>query len=119
MTMLLPDAIKNSLLDSEFQSVFISLHTGNPGTTGADEVTGGSYARQAENFAAASGGELVNASDLTFSDMPSCTVTYFGVWSLVSGGTFKGGGPLTVNKPVIATQDALFEAGDLVIGVTP
>lgn len=119
MTMLIPNATKNALLDNQFQSVFVSLHTGNPGTTGANEVTGGSYARQAENFGAASGGQLTNASDLSFPDMPSCTVTYFGLWSLVSGGTFKGGGPLNTSVDIIATQTALFETGDLVVGITP
>lgn len=117
--MLLPDAIKNAVLDAQFQSVFISLHTADPGTTGANEVAGGSYARQAENFAAASGGQLSNASNLDFADMPACTLTYFGVWSLVSAGTFKGGGPLAASTPVIASQTARFEPGDLVLGVTP
>ena len=119
MTMLLPNATKNAVLDAQFQSVFVSLHTGNPGTTGANEVTGGGYARQAENFGAASGGQLVNASDLSFDDMPACTVTYFGLWSLASGGTFKGGGPLAASYDLIATQSAVFETGDFVLGVAP
>lgn len=119
MTMLIPDAKKNSILDAAYQSVFVSLHTGNPGTTGADEVTGGSYARQAENFGAASSGELTNASDITFTDMPAATVTYVGFWTLVSGGTFIGGASLAVPEEIIATQNALFLAGNLVMGVTP
>ena len=119
MTMLLPDAVKNSLLDSEFQSVYVSLHTGNPGTTGTNEVTGGGYIRQAENFSAASGGELVNAADIDFDDMPSCTVTYFGIWTASTAGTFKGGGPLAASKVIVATQTARFEAGDFVLGVSP
>lgn len=119
MTMLIPDAKKNSILDAAYQSVFVSLHTGNPGTTGANEVAGGSYARQAETFGSAASGELVNASDITFADMPSAIITYVGFWSLVSGGTFLGGAPLATPETVVATQDAIFLAGELVMGISP
>lgn len=106
-------AVKNSELDSMFQSRFISLHTDPPGGTGANEVTGGSYARQAENFGAASSGALTNAADITYLNMPACTVKYVGFWTLVSGGTFLGSLPLDTNIDVLATQTFLFEAGDL------
>lgn len=40
----------NSILDTMLGTAFLSLHTGDPGATGANEVTGGSYARQACAF---------------------------------------------------------------------
>lgn len=106
-------AVRNTELDNIFQGVFISLHTGDPGTDGSNEVTGGSYVRQAENFGAASSGALTNASNLTFEDMPACTVTYFGIWTAESGGTFRGGWILTEAQEILVTQSAVFPAGEL------
>lgn len=62
----------------------VSLHTGDPGKTGANEVVGGSYARQATAWAAATmagdNGQSVG-SDCTFSVPANTTCTHFGVWS--------------------------------------
>lgn len=72
----------------------VSLHTDDPGTTGADEVTGGSYARQAVTWGAASGGSKTNSSALTFSIPAGTTITHVGLWTASTNGTFLGGGPL-------------------------
>lgn len=74
---------------------YISLHTGDPGTTGANEVTGGSYARQRPAFNAAASGSVKNTSAVNFTLMPTATVTYIGVWTASSGGTFMIGGALS------------------------
>lgn len=108
-------AVRNATLDSIFGGVYISLHTGNPGTNGANEVTGGSYARQLETFAAAASGEIANASDIEFEDMPAVTVSYWGIWSAASAGTFYGGWLLTAPVAVVATQLARFLTGSLVV----
>lgn len=108
--------LANTELDDIFQSTFLSLHTGDPGITGADEVTGGSYARQAENFSAAASGAITNASAISFTGMPACTVIYVGFWTLVSGGTFKGYIALSSapgGTAVLVGQTAQFAAGDL------
>ena len=76
---------------------YLSLHTASPGTTGANEVTGGSYARQSIVFGAASGGVVTSNTAQNFTNMPIETggCTYFGIWSAPSGGTFEGGGTTT------------------------
>lgn len=56
----------------------VSLHTGYPGTTGANEVTGGSYARKVPVVATAAG-EVRTQSSLTF-DVPACTVRWVCEW---------------------------------------
>lgn len=57
-----------------------SLHTGNPGAAGtANEVTNGSYSRQATTWGAASGG-VVTGSQLTFAVSSSTTVTHVCRW---------------------------------------
>jgi hypothetical protein len=72
----------------------ISLHTADPGATGASEATGGSpaYARQTTTWTAGGSDGVVAGSQVTF-DAPAGTYTHFGVWS--SGGTFVGGNPLS------------------------
>lgn len=67
-------------------TTYVALHTADPGETGANELTGGSYARQTVTFAAASSGSKATNAALTFSGMPACTVTHVCVWSAVSGG---------------------------------
>lgn len=71
----------------------ISAHTADPGTTGAGEVSGGSYARQQSTFAAASNGTQVG-SQVNVPIPASTTVTHWGVWSAATGGTFLFGGAL-------------------------
>ena len=68
---------------------YISLHTGDPSTTGANEATGGSpaYARQLTTWTAGSSDGVVNGSQVTI-DVPAGTYTYAGQWTASSGGTF-------------------------------
>jgi hypothetical protein len=81
-------------------SGFASLHTADPGTTGASEVSGGSpaYARKAISWNAASSGSAATTATVTFDIPTSTTVSYYGLWSASSGGTFRGGGSLPFTK---------------------
>jgi hypothetical protein len=99
-------AYANKILDALFNNTalaitmpYISLHTADPGTTGASEVTGGSYARQAASFGAASGKALATDAAVEFGPMPACTVTHYGVWDALAG-AFVLGGPLTASKVI-------------------
>ena len=80
---------KNVMLDRLAQlAVFASIHTADPGTSGSAEVTGGTYARKAITFSAASGGTLIASINPVF-DIPAVTtITHGGFWSAASGGTF-------------------------------
>lgn len=97
----LSDAGRNVALDAiGAVGLYVSLHTADPGTTGASEVTGGSpaYARQACTWDAAASGSMALAAAKTF-DVPSgTTVTHFGVWSAATSGTFYGGGELSASE---------------------
>lgn len=76
----------------------ISLHTADPGTTGASEATGGSpaYARKATVWTGGSSDGAVPGSEVTF-DAPSGTYTHFGIWTASTAGTFIGGGALNAS----------------------
>lgn len=73
----------------------ISAHTGNPGTTGTNEVTGGSYARQTTTWGSSSSGDTTG-SEVTIPIPASTTVSYWGLWT--SGGTFYGGFALSSSE---------------------
>jgi hypothetical protein len=79
---------------------YLSLHTSSPSTTGANEVTGGSYGRQTIQWGAASSGVMTSTTAQNFTSMPSCTVGYFGAWTLVTSGTYELGGTTTSSLTV-------------------
>lgn len=79
------------------EGAFISLHTATPGTTGASEVTGGSYARVQTTFAAPAGSSSTGSA-VTINVPAGTTIAFFGVWTLESGGVFLEGGPLSSSE---------------------
>lgn len=73
----------------------VSLHTATTLTTGASEVSGGGYARQAMTWNAASSGSKTNSGTATFTTGGVTANTHFGTWSASTAGTFGIGGALT------------------------
>lgn len=73
---------------------FVSLHTASPGLNGANEATGGGYARQACAWNAASAGSKTNSSALTFTTAGSTAMTHFGTNSASTAGIYGIGGAL-------------------------
>lgn len=69
---------------------WISLHTGAPGATGANEVTGGTYARKQTTWGSISGGARTG-SQVTIDVPASRNVTHWGIWTASSAGTFYEG----------------------------
>ncbi|WP_431968248.1 phage tail fiber protein [Nocardia sp. bgisy134] len=69
-------------------TVYISVHTADPGTNGANEASGGSpaYKRVATTWSAPANGQITG-SQVTI-DLPAGTYTHAGLWSALNGGTF-------------------------------
>lgn len=67
---------------------YISLHSGDPGTTGASEVAGAT--RQQTTWGSSSSG-TASGTQVTFSSVPAGSYTHYGVWTADSGGTFRWG----------------------------
>ncbi len=99
-------------------TVYVSLHTADPGETGANEVTGGSYARQAVTFSAPASKATSNSAAIEFTNMPACTVTHVGLWDAASGGNFWWGGALTQSKTINVGDTFKINAGDLDVTLT-
>lgn len=87
---------------------FVSLHTATPGTTGASEVSGGSYARVAVTWTASSGGSAAsNAGALTINLPATTTAAFFGIWSALTVGTYYIGGALSPNVTTGSTAGTI------------
>lgn len=118
----------NALLDaiggatSMHASTYISLHTGDPGTTGASEVSTGSYARVQVNqdgttspyWNGAASSAMTNNGAVTFPEGGGdAAVTHFGVWVGASAGTFLRGGALDTGFTYGANVTPEFASGAL------
>lgn len=67
---------------------YISLHTGDASTTGANEATGGGYARVQTTWTADSTG--TNTGSVVNISCAAGTYTQGGIWSASTSGTFVG-----------------------------
>jgi hypothetical protein len=85
----------------------LSLHSADPGTSGAGELTGGTpaYARKACTWGTAAGGSRSLSAAVTFDVAAGITVSHFGCWSALTAGSFHGGDALRdgSNNPVTET----------------
>lgn len=113
------DDVKNAMLEltdetgGAFDITHISLHTADPGTTGTSEVVGGSYARVAVTWGAASAGVKSNTGSLVFQVPAGTTVTHVAGWDAISAGTFRGGGALAASQAFGTAGTYTIAAGGL------
>lgn len=96
------DSAQNAILTSG-TTYYCSLHTADPGKTGASEGTDG---RQAIVFGASSAG---SQSATTLPIWPSAvggqTYTYYGIWTTATAGTYLRGGTIgTAITPTAGEQ---------------
>lgn len=110
------NVLKNNTLTG-ITNVYVSLHDDDPGLTGTDEISGGSYARQTVTFGTiADGGggrQIANTGAVSFALMPAVTVTHVGLWDAVTGGNFLYGDAITASQVVNAGGTFEFPIGDL------
>lgn len=72
---------------------YTNVHTGDPGTTGANEYAGST--RQATTWNAGSGGAKTNAAQVTYTTSGASAASYFGCYSGASGANYSIGGQLS------------------------
>lgn len=113
------DAIFNATSYSE-ANVYLSLHQSDPGTTGTNEVSGGSYVRQAIPKVASSSGYTSNAN-IDFTGMPDTTgddISHVGVWDASTVGNFLIGGSLSAAKTTNSGDTFRVASGDLTCNIS-
>ena len=98
--------------------VYLALHTADPtDAAGGAECSGGSYARQTIDFAAASGtgGAVTNSTEENFTSMPACTVTHIGIWDAASSGNLLYHGAVSSSKTVASGDTISLAVGQLTV----
>ena len=108
------------VLDALLTSRFLSMHSADPGNTGTSEISGNAYARQSVTFTKTGNNPTVAANNAVV-QFPTATgnwgmISYFGIWSAVTAGTFLGGWPVTTPKSVDVEDTARWDVGQLKIG---
>lgn len=75
----------------------VSLHSADPGTNGANELTGGSpaYARKSVTWAAPSAGTISSSNAQVFDVAAGSTVAFAGYWDASTSGNFYGSRAVT------------------------
>ena len=117
------DAVLNTLRGTAITGITtrVSLHSDDPGLTGANEVTPGanSYERKAVTFgdpATGGGGrQIANTGALTWTDMPGVTVKAVGLWDALETGNFLYGDDLVAEQVVNAGGTFEFPIGNLTV----
>lgn len=99
-------------------AVYVGLFTVTPGEAGGGtEVTGGSYARQAATFGAASSGATTNDSNIDFAGMPAATTVAIGIFDAITSGNMLLYGALTTNKTTDAGDTLRIATGSLSVSI--
>lgn len=102
------EAAKNLALDA-ITVDRVSLHSGDPSTTGANYIT--AAGRVAATFDAASAGERLLSADVDFTGMSAGqAVTHWGAW-LNAGTLFRCGGALTGDAVANAAGEYTLKGG--------
>jgi hypothetical protein len=115
----LANAGKHLMLNGFAGSVaFVSLHTGNPSTNGANEVSASPYTRESVSWGAASSGSLQNSAQVVFDVPGSTTITHLGYWSASTGGTFYGSRALDANQTFSTVGTYTIPTGNITESIT-
>jgi hypothetical protein len=85
---------------------YIKLHTGDPGSAGANNAAAGSTTRVAQGFAAASAGSKAGngTAPVWTNGGTSETISHISLWTASSAGTFVLSGALSASKAWASTD---------------
>lgn len=111
--------LANGVLETYLSGTYLSLHTANPTSAGSGaEVSGGSYARATiDTWGAVSGGQVANDSIVTFSLLPTCSVTHLAIWDADTAGNMLFYGALDTTVEAVSGESLIFAVGDLTISI--
>lgn len=123
----LTNTAENKMLDALVGTASYSADTpiklalvtsnGNDATAGT-EVSGGSYARQTITFDPAASGSIASASTITFTNMPTCTVTGIELWDSAGTPVRLAYGSLTASKALTSGDTLEFTAGSITLSLS-
>jgi len=101
---------------------YMSLHDGDPGDTGADELTTGEdsgYARvSGVTFSKLANNSVTNDANITYNATDGTNIiTHIGIWDAASSGNLLVAGALDGPRTITSTAPLTIAAGDLIIAI--
>lgn len=123
------DYLENKLLDHALATtaftkptnVYVGLHTGSPNddNSGANEVSGGSYARKVASFGAASAGSASTDATITFDAATANwgTISHISIWDAATTGNLLFHGAVTTSKTIETGDTFQISSGNLTISL--
>ena len=123
------DFLENELIDHVLRNsaytppatVYLALFTTATADDGTGtEVSGGSYARQAVTFSAASGGATANSAEILFPVATGNwgTITHGAIYDALTAGNMLYHGALAASKTINTGEQLRIPAGDLDLSET-
>ena len=111
--------LANDVLGNYLSGTYLSLHIANPTSAGTgEEVSGGSYERATiDTWGDISGGQVANDSIVTFSLLPTCSITHLAIWDADTAGNMLFYGALDTTIEVVSGESLIFAVGDLTISI--
>ena len=107
-------AYKNLVQDSGSPAtIYVSLYSGDPTTTGGTELSGTGYARQSCALGASVAGVVSNTANVAWSATGGNMGTgdYAGWHSTATGGTVYGGSALSASRAMVTGATLTFTTG--------
>lgn len=99
-------------------SVYVQLHTADPGTAGTTAVAGNSTRKQISWAAAASESKAASA-DVTWTNVSTAeTYSHISLWDASTAGNFLWAGALTAAKAVNAGDTFTLTAANLTVALS-
>lgn len=119
MTVGMASGRANSFLDTEYGTVYVQLHKGDPGAAGTSNIAAGDNSRkQATMASAASGSKALTSMGGNWTNGgTSETITHCSLWTAATSGSFL--------RSIAVTATKAWDTGDtialssLTISVTP
>lgn len=99
---------------------YLKLHTGDPGSAGANNAFGDTT-RQAVTFGSvAAAGSISSTADTTWTGLSTGgTLTHVSFWTASTAGTFLGSSSLAANKTVNSGDNFTISSGNATLSFTP
>lgn len=113
-------SFRNTAYTTPGTSVYMSLHTADPGETGANEASGGSYARvQFTDWSSPANRATMNSSAIGFTTLSGNlgTATHLGIWDASTSGNFLWKSS-AISLALTTGSTPTFNAGNVIISVS-
>lgn len=111
------DLVFNATSYAGQSTVYVKLHTADPGETGASNAAT-EATRKALSVGPSSGGVVTSDADVNWTNVAATeTYSHISLWDAVTAGNCLWSGPLSVSKAVTAGDNFSIPSGSLTVSL--